>query len=46
MEEIYQIKSISEVHQMFGLDKPKHPLITIIREWPEIGFGNIKLTSD
>jgi len=48
MADIYRIKSISEVHQMFGLDKPKHPLITIIRKWPQVDFdfGNIKLTSD
>ena len=48
MADIYRIKSISEVHQMFGLDKPKHPLITIIRKWPQIDFdfGNIKLTSE
>lgn len=48
MGEIYRIKSISEVHQMFGLDKPTHPLITIIRKWPQIDFdfGNVKLTSE
>ena len=48
MADIYRIKSISEVHQMFGLDKPKHPLITIIRKWPQIDFdfGNVKLTSE
>jgi AraC-like DNA-binding protein len=48
MNDIYRLKSISEIHQMFGLDKPKHPLITIIRKWPQVNFdfGNIKLTSD
>jgi AraC-like DNA-binding protein len=48
MEEIYRVKSISEVHQMFGLNKPEHPLITIIRKWPQIDFdfGNLKLTSE
>ena len=48
MADIYRIKSVSEVHQMFGLDKPKHPLITIIRKWPQIDFdfGNVKLTSE
>lgn len=48
MNEIYRIKSISEIHQMFGLDKPKHTLITIIRKWPVIDFdfGNVKLTSE
>lgn len=45
---IYQIKSISEVHQMFGLEKPKHPLITIVNKWPKVDFdfGNTKLSSD
>jgi AraC family transcriptional activator of pobA len=48
MADIYRIKSISEVHQMFGLEKSKHPLITIIRKWPQIDFdfGNVKLTSE
>jgi AraC-like DNA-binding protein len=48
MDDIYRIKSISEVHKMFALNSPKHPLITIIREWPQIDFdfGNVKLTSD
>lgn len=48
MGEFYRIQSISEVHQMFGLAKPTHPLITIIRKWPQVDFdfGNIKLTSD
>jgi AraC-like DNA-binding protein len=48
MGEFYRIKSISEVHKMFGLAKPTHPLITIIRKWPQVDFdfGNIKLTSD
>ena len=48
MGEFYRIQSISEVHQMFGLAKPTHPLITIIRKWPQVdfNFGNIKLTSD
>ena len=48
MGEFYRIQSISEVHQMFGLPKPTHPLITIIRKWPQVDFdfGNIKLTSD
>lgn len=48
MKEIYCVKTINEVHQMLGLESPKHPLITIIRKWPEIDFDfeNIKLTSD
>lgn len=48
MADFYHIKSISDLHKMFGLEKPLHPLITIIRKWPQIDFdfGNIKLTSD
>ncbi len=48
MAEFYHSKSISEVHQLLGLGKPVHPLITIIREWPKVEFDlrNIKLTSD
>lgn len=30
MKEFLQIHSISQLHQMLGYDKPKHPLITII----------------
>jgi hypothetical protein len=48
MSEFYRIKSISEVHEMFGLEKPLHPLITIIRKWPKVDFdfSNVKLSSD
>jgi AraC-like DNA-binding protein len=48
MTEFYHIKTISEVHTMFGLEKPLHPLITIIRKWPEVDFdfSKVKLTSD
>lgn len=31
MKEIVQINSITEVHAFFGLEKPKHPLISILR---------------
>lgn len=31
MKEIVSIESISELHTFFGLDKPKHPLISILR---------------
>lgn len=48
MSEVYRIKSITEVHEIFGLVKPVHPLITIIRKWPEtdFDFGDIRITSD
>lgn len=48
MSDFYHIKSIAEVHHLFGFGKPLHPLIMIIREWPKIDFdfANIKMTSD
>ncbi|MFY0675299.1 MAG: AraC family transcriptional regulator [Bacteroidia bacterium] len=48
MAQIHRIKSISEMHQAFGWEKPKHPLITIIRKWPQVDFDfeNVRLTSD
>jgi len=48
MSNFFHIKNISEVNQLFGLAKQSHPLITIIREWPEIDFdfANTKMTSD
>ena len=48
MSTFYHIKSIAQVHQVFGLEKPLHPLISIVRKWPEsdLDFENIKLTSE
>ncbi len=48
MTDFFRLKSIAELHSMFGLEKPLHPLITIIKEWPEIDFdfGNTKMVSD
>ena len=48
MSDFINISSISQLHQMFGLAKPVHPLIAIIRKWPktDFNFSNIKLTSD
>lgn len=40
------IKSIAEVYHLLELDKQLHPLIAIIREWPEMDMTNTKLTSD
>ncbi|MEN8794506.1 MAG: hypothetical protein ABF294_08655 [Flavobacteriales bacterium] len=48
MADFFHIKSISEVNQIFGLGKPAHPLITIIRQWPknDFDFSSVKMTSD
>lgn len=46
MAEFFHIESIAEVHRFFGLEKPLHPLISIIREWPAVDFdfGNTKVS--
>lgn len=31
MKEIFHIESISDMHKVFGLPKPKHPLVSVIR---------------
>ena len=31
MKDIIQIESVSDMHNVFGLSKPKHPLVSIIR---------------
>lgn len=48
MSNFYHIKSIAEVHRLFELEKPYHPLITIVKEWPAIDFdfSSVKMTSD
>lgn len=48
MSAFFHVKSIAELHRLFGMEKPLHPLITIIKEWPEIDFDfeNTKMTSD
>lgn len=48
MTDFIKIKSITEVNQLIGLPKPLHPLITIIRKWPQTEFKNynIKITSE
>lgn len=39
MEEIFHIKSVSDMHEVFGLPKPRHPLVSVIR------FKNAKIKS-
>lgn len=48
MPDFFHTKSVSEVHRLFGSEKPLHPLITIIREWPktDFDFSTVKMTSD
>jgi AraC-like DNA-binding protein len=48
MADFFHVKSVAEVHELWGLGKPLHPLITIIKEWPEndFDFSKVKITSD
>jgi len=49
MKEIIRIKSINEVHRFFGLEKPKHPLVSIIQINDEItnfDYGSVKYIFD
>ncbi|GAA0884364.1 helix-turn-helix domain-containing protein [Sphingobacterium siyangense subsp. cladoniae] len=43
MEKAYNIKSISEYHSLLGIEKPKHPLISIINHEDIRDFNNEKL---
>ncbi len=40
MKDIVQINSISDMHDVFGISKPKHPLVSIIR------FKNTKIREE
>jgi AraC-like DNA-binding protein len=47
MPEFLHLKTVAEVHRMFGLSKPVHPLISI--SWHKPGhydFGDTKIISD
>ena len=49
MNEFLRIKSISQLHEMLGYEKPKHPLITIIDYSKIIGnpeHYNVKIVTD
>lgn len=43
MENPYNIKSVSEYHSLLGIEKPKHPLISIINHEDIRDFNNEKL---
>ncbi len=47
--EIYHVKTVSEIHQMMGLGKPKHPLVSVITDFSdsqEINLEGIRFTTD
>lgn len=48
MSEIIHIKNISELYEFLGSGKPRHPLITLLRQWPSINreIKNLKFTSE
>lgn len=48
MPTFHHTKSVSEVHQLVGMKPPAHPLITVIRKWPEVDYdaANTKITGD
>jgi len=48
MKEILRIKSITALHNVCGLESPRHPLITIVKKWPQVDYDheNVKITSD
>ena len=49
MQELIRIKSITEVHQFLGLEKPKHPLVSVFPIDDKItnfNYGNAKYVFD
>lgn len=48
MSSIYNIKTISEAHQLLGLEKPLHPLISVFRHTPEMNLNiqNVSVAFD
>ena len=37
--QIYRVKSISELHNIAGFDKPKHPLISVV-DYSKMNINN------
>ncbi len=49
MNKIHHIKTISEIHQMMGLAKPKHPLVSVITDFgesQEMNLEGIRFSTD
>ena len=48
MNEIIQIKTISEIHRFLNLEKPLHPLISVCKHIPEMNLEitNVKVSFD
>ncbi len=48
MTEFIHIKSISQLHHLMEIEKPVHPLISVVRHSKDmkISFGNVRFNSD
>lgn len=48
MKEFFVIKSVTQVHQLFDLEKPKHPLISLFKNNPQVveDWGPIRLATE
>lgn len=48
MTEFIHIQSISQLHQLMEIDKPVHPLISVVRHSKDmkVSFGNARFNSD
>lgn len=49
MKKIIRVKSITEVHEIFGFDKPKHPLVSVLpidERMTQFDYGNNNYTFD
>jgi len=50
MKDIIRVKTISEVHELLGLEKPKHPLVSVLHhqdsKWQEHHYANERVSLD
>ena len=49
MDQSYTIHSISQAHQALGLARPKHPLVTVVKDKdvrPTVDFRGVKVLSE
>jgi AraC-like DNA-binding protein len=49
MDDLIKIQTISQVHDFFGMERPKHPLVSIVRiinKFRQMGFSKIHYSID
>jgi len=49
MSELFRIESIGQIHEFLGLDKPKHPLVSVVyphRQEPKKKISGMKIVSE